>query len=417
MFVYDVKYGDSLFSIARKYRVTLDSLRIVNGLTNATLVPGQALIVPSNVYIVQPGDSLYQISRMSFIPVPTLRLWNGLQTDTLLIGMELYLPPREKYPEEGLSYLIPTTPEETESTARTFSPYNTYFGIFGYRVTEGGGLSTLDDEVAIRATRENRVAPLATITNLTPAGFSPELTKQVLNFPEIRNRLINNIFTLVKEKNYAGVNIDFERVPADERDLYTGFLRALNERLKTEGYYTSVALPVKRSDDEYPGYDYGGIGSVVDFVFIMAYDFHEAHSGPGPVAPIDQIRRTLDYAIRQMNRNKIILGVPRYGYDWTMDNGNVISAKAVSVAAATNTAMQYEVPIQYSTLHEQPHFSYWDAEGHRHFVWFEDARARAAKFQVIVSYRLRGVGAWQLGLNFPQSAYLVAEFFAQKRVL
>ncbi|MCP1312676.1 hypothetical protein [Paenibacillus tyrfis] len=79
--------------------------------------------------------------------------------------------------------------------------------------------------------------------------------------------------------------------------------------------------------------------------------------------------------------------------------------------------MNYEVPIQYSVKHQQPYFSYWDANGNRHFVWFEDARARAAKFQLVVDYRLRGVGAWQLGLNFPQSAFLVAEFFATKRVI
>lgn len=418
MFIYTVKYGDSLFLIASKYQVSPDTLRDVNGLTNATLVPGQALIIPSSVYIVQPGDSLYAISQMSFIPVETIRTANGLQSDMLAIGMRLYLPPRIKYPEEGLSYLLPTTPGQIEATTRTFSPFNAYFGIFEYHITEEGNLSTLpNDEIAVKASRNQRVAPLATITNLTPGGFSPELTRQVLNTPEIRNRLINNIYTLIKTKNYAGVNIDFEQVLAGERDLYTGFLRSLSDRLKPEGYITSVALHVKKRDSDYPGYDYGGIGAVVDFVFIMAYDWHETHSGPGPVAPIDEIRETLNYALQRMPRNKIILGVPRYGYDWTMDNGNVISAKAVSVTTATETAMNYEVPIQYSVQYQQPYFSYWDAAGNRHIVWFEDARARAAKFQLVVDYRLRGVGAWQLGLNFPQSAFLVAEFFVTKRVI
>lgn len=82
---------------------------------------------------------------------------------------------------------------------------------------------------------------------------------------------------------------------------------------------TSVAFHVKKSDSDYPGYDYGGIDAAVDFVFIMAYDWHEKHSGPGPIAPIDEIRKTLDNAVQRMPRNKIILGVPRYGYDWTME--------------------------------------------------------------------------------------------------
>lgn len=419
MFIYTVKDGDSLFSIAAKHQFSIDKIREVNGVIDPTLVPGQALIIPSTVYIVQPGDSLFEIAMMSFTPVETLRQANGLQSDLLSVGMKLYLPPRTKYPEEGLSYILPATPDQIEATTRNFSAYNAYFGIFEYHITESGILSTLNnDEIAVKASRNYKVAPLATITNLTPGGFSPEVTRQVLHSPELRNRLINDIYTLVKAKNYAGVNVDFEQVRAGERDLYTGFLRSLNERLNPEGYFTSVALHVKKRDSDYPGYDYGGIGAVVDFVFIMAYDWHETHSGPGPVSPIDEIRKTLDYAVLHMPRNKIILGLPRYGYDWTLDNnGNVISAKAVSVTKATETAMKYEVPIQYSIKHQQPYFSYRDENGRRHSVWFEDARARAVKFQVVVDYGLKGVGAWQLGLNFPQSVYLVGHFFSQKRVI
>lgn len=419
MFIYTVKTNDSLFSISSKYQVSMESIRDVNGLAaQARLVPGQALIIPSSYYIVQPGDSLYGISHMSLIPVPTLRSANRLQSDALTVGMRLFLPPRTKYPEEGLSYLLPATPEQIEVTARTFSSYNTYFGIFEYHILPGGGLSTLrNDEAAVRISRSYHVAPLATITNLTPGGFSPELTREVLQTPSIRNQLITNIYNLVKTKNYAGVNIDFERVLPSERDLYSGFLRALRERLMPEGYYVSVAVPVKRSEDEYRGYDYGGIGAAVDFVFIMAYDFHEAHSGPGPVAPIDEIRKTLEFARHKMSLNKIILGVPRYGYDWTMADGSAIRGRAVSVTTATETAMRYEVPILYSLQHEQPYFTYRDEAGRRHVVWFEDARARAAKFQTVIDYGLKGVGAWQLGLNFPQSGYLVTEFFTQKKVI
>ena len=163
---------------------------------------------------------------------------------------------------------------------KTFAPINTYFGIFEYHVLEDGSLSTLNDEQLIRIARENKVAPLVVITNLTATGFDPELTKRVLNTPQIRERLINNIYNLVKTKNYAGVNIDFERIREGERDLYSGFLRSLSERLRPEGYYTSVAVPAKTSDDVpwLRGYDYGGIGAAVDLVFIMAYDWHEASS-------------------------------------------------------------------------------------------------------------------------------------------
>lgn len=248
-------------------------------------MPEQDLLIPTNMYTVQPGDSLYSISKMSFLPIETIRLYNGLQSNVLMVGMRLYLPPRAKYLAENLSYMYPTTPEQDELIIRTFAPINTYLAMFEYHILEEGELSQLDDEFAIQIARNNRVAPVATITNLTPGGFSPEITRQVLSFPEQRNRLINNIYILLKTKNYTVVNIDFERVREDERDLYTGFLRLLSERLKPEGYSVSIAIPAKTSEDIpwLKGYNFGRIGSVVDFLFIMVYDWHVPSTEPSPV--------------------------------------------------------------------------------------------------------------------------------------
>ncbi|MEH7126176.1 glycosyl hydrolase family 18 protein, partial [Bacillus sp. JJ1773] len=394
-------------------------IRNINRLKTDRLVPGQDLLIPTNIYIVQPGDSLYSISHMSLISIETIRLYNGLHSDILMVGMRLYLPPRLKYEAEGFSYITPSTPEKNQVIVQTFAPINTFFGIFEYHVLEDGSLSTLDDQQLIRIVKENKVAPLAVITNLTPTGFSPELTRKVLNTPEIRERLINNIYNLVKTKGYAGVNIDFERIRESERDLYSGFLRSLSNRLRPEGYYTSVAVPAKTSDEIswLKAYDYGGIGAAVDFVFIMAYDWHETSSSPGPTAPIGEVRKTIEYALNHMRGNKIILGVPRYGYNWTMANGTVESARAVSVSTAVETAMKYQVPIQYSSEYQQPFYQYRDETGKRHIVWFEDSRARAQKLQLMVNYRLRGVGAWQLGLHFPQSGILVREFMIPKKII
>ncbi|MEH7347088.1 glycosyl hydrolase family 18 protein [Bacillus sp. JJ1532] len=419
MFIYVVKESDSVFSIATKYQVSMDSIRNINRLKTDRLVPGQDLLIPTNIYIVQPGDSLYSISHMSLISIETIRLYNGLHSDILMVGMRLYLPPRLKYEAEGFSYITPSTPEKNQVIVQTFAPINTFFGIFEYHVLEDGSLSTLDDQQLIRIVKENKVAPLAVITNLTPTGFSPELTRKVLNTPEIRERLINNIYNLVKTKGYAGVNIDFERIRESERDLYSGFLRSLSNRLRPEGHYTSVAVPAKTSDEIswLKGYDYGGIGAAVDFVFIMAYDWHETSSPPGPTAPIGEVRKTIEYALNHMRGNKIILGVPRYGYNWTMANGTVESARAVSVSTAVETAMKYQVPIQYSSEYQQPFYQYRDETGKRHIVWFEDSRARAQKLQLMVNYRLRGIGAWQLGLHFPQSGFLVREFMIPKKII
>src|SRR5699024_3246574 len=162
---------------------------------------------------------------------------------------------------------------------------------------------------------------------------------QVLNNPTSRSNLVNNIYDLVSRKGYGGVNIDFERVSAQDRDLLTGFLLQLKNRLAPEGYVVTIAVPAKTSEDIHwlQGYDYGVIGVVVDIMLIMAYDWHYPESEPGPVAPITEVQKTIEFAIDRMPRNKIILGVPLYGYDWIVPSEPGTVASALSNQNAMNT--------------------------------------------------------------------------------
>src|SRR5690606_30121618 len=93
---------------------------------------------------------------------------------------------------------------------------------------------------------------------------------------------------------------------------------------------------------------------------------------PGPVAPIGEVRRGIEFALRHVPRNKLILGVPRYGYEWAIVDGNAIGGRAISVAGAITLALRYQVPIQYSTQYEQAYLTYWDELGNEHIVWFEN---------------------------------------------
>jgi spore germination protein len=128
MFIYVVNARDSVYSVATKYRVNMDSIRITNGLKTDQLVPGQDLLIPSNLYIVQPGDSLYSIAQIALVPIEAIRFFNGLHSDLLTVGMNLYFPPRKKYEQEGLSYITPSTPERNRFIVQAFAPINSYLG-------------------------------------------------------------------------------------------------------------------------------------------------------------------------------------------------------------------------------------------------------------------------------------------------
>ncbi|MBL7245863.1 hypothetical protein B5V88_02565 [Heyndrickxia sporothermodurans] len=419
MFIYTVQQGDSLYRIGSKYSVPVEQIRLANGLNQVNIVPGQALLIPSYTYIVQPEDSFYTIAQMASVSVESLRRANpSINPARLQVGMIVRIPNISNYYVTSLGYYSVRTPQADQRLITDFSPYLTYIALFEYHFSPDGGLSTLNDLTAIKTAWSHRVKPLMTITNLTESGFSSQLTSQMLNNSTARNTLINRILQEVSTKGYDGVNIDFEMTLEKDRDLFTGFLRELRDRLKPAGHLLTIAVPPKTSDNIpwLKGYDYGGIGSVVDLMFIMAYDWHHSASEPGPVAPINEVRRTIQFAIDRVPRKKILLGLPLYGYDWTLPYNPKTIAPGISNQNAVRLAMQHQAEIHYSKEYESPYFYYVDGQGNRHVVGFEDARSISKKMQLIREFQIGGVGAWQLSLGFPEGPWLLTKFFHIKKL-
>jgi len=420
MFIHIVGPGDSLFSIGRRYGASVDQIRGVNGLDETNIVPGQALLIPLYVYTVQPGDTLTAIAAKAFVPLERLRAANpGISPNALQVGAKITIPSISNYIAGTLSFYVLRNPDLDRELINDYAPYSSSISIFEYHIAPNGDIANqLNDAAAIETTWQRRVTPLATITNLTSGGFSTEIVHQVLNNPTARTNLVNNIYDLVSTRGYGGVTIDFEQVSAADRDLFTGFLRQLRDRLQAGGYVLTIAVPAKTSDNIpwLRGYDYGGIGAVVNYMFIMAYDWHHAGSEPGPVAPITEIRRTIEFTIAQVPSRKIIIGVPLYGYDWIISYQPGTVASAISNQNAIERAMRYQAPIQYSAEYQSPFFRYSDQQGRTHEVWFEDVRSMSRKMQIVREYRLQAIGAWQLTLGFTPGPWLLRKFFTIRKV-
>lgn len=95
---YIVKSGDSLYSIAKKFNISVDELKRVNNKTSNLLSIGEKLIIPDSSilnyinYIVVPGDNLYSIARKYNTTVNAIREVNNLNSTMLSIGMTLKIP-------------------------------------------------------------------------------------------------------------------------------------------------------------------------------------------------------------------------------------------------------------------------------------------------------------------------------------
>ena len=126
------------------------------------------------------------------------------------------------------------------------------------------------------------------------------------------------------------------------------------------------------------------------------------------VSPIDQVRAVLEYAVTEIPREKIMMGIPLYGYDWILPyvpGGQW--AVTISPQEAIELALRYNTNIEYDTTAQAPFFYYTDGQGRYHIVWFEDARSIQAKFNLVKELGIRGFFYWVLGKDFPQNWLLI----------
>lgn len=127
------------------------------------------------------------------------------------------------------------------------------------------------------------------------------------------------------------------------------------------------------------------------------------------VAPINMVRRVVEYALTQIPAWKISLGIPNYGYDWPLPyEQGVTKAQSIGYTEAIRLAIDHGVPIFFDETSQSPHFSYWQY-GIQHEVWFEDVRSMHAKFGLIKEYKLAGTGYWQLMRLF-RANWLLADY-------
>jgi spore germination protein len=422
MQIHVIKRNESLTTIARTYHTTVQDIVEANDLPNPNnLVIGQSIVIPiiGHFYFVQSGDSLYSIGRKFGVSPQQLASVNRININQPLnVGFRLYIPQGAKRNAEFNAYVEPrgtTVAPALETSAREAAPYLTYLAPFSFQARRDGTLKEplLNKFPAIA--RANRNVLMMVINNQENDQFSDELGRILLNDLAIQERFLNNIVATANRYGFRDIHFDFEFLRPADREAYNNFLRKAKQRFSREGWLMSTALAPKTSATQkgkwYEAHDYRAHGEISDFVVIMTYEWGYSGGPAMAVSPIEQVRRVLEYAITEMPSNKILMGQNLYGYDWTLPFVQGTIAKAVSPQQAIQLAATHNVPIEYDTRAQAPHFRYTAGDGKQHEVWFEDARSIQAKFDLIKELNLRGMSYWKLGLAFPQNWLLIVDNF------
>ena len=410
--IHVVRSGETVYSIARQYGVDPRRLLVDNGVPETGgLAVGQTLTVrfPRQVYAVRQGDTLSSVARTFGVTVRQLYRRNyqlGGQ-DTLIPGQTLVI----SYLGEKLggittnSYAYPYIDRRLLDASL---PYMSCLTPFTYGITASGGLLPLEDGVLLSAAGALGSLPLMHLSSMTEEGqFDNQRSSLVLTDAQVQRAFIASVMEAVRQKGYRGVDVDFEFVPAQERQAYVEFVAALRRELAPMGYPVLVALAPKTYAAQpgllYEGHDYKGLGAAADFVLLMTYEWGYSYGPPMAVAPIPQVRQVLDYAVTEIPPGKILLGIPNYGYDWPLPfRQGETRARSLSNQEAVALAVRYGAEIQYDETAQSPFFYYTAEDGLSHMVWFEDGRSMEAKLLLVSEYGFLGAGYWNLMRPFAQ---------------
>ena len=424
MTIHVVKPGDTLYAIARRYDVPMQRIITDNGLHEpARLTPGQALLIlqPRRTYTVRQGDTLGDIAVRAGMTV--FELWqNNPQlggNDRIYPGQQLVLA-YEGAKKGALAVNGYTYPNIARAVLRKTLPYLTYLSVFSFGVQPDGSLTCIDDRGLPAAAREFGAVPLMVLTTLAEDGtFSGERASRLLGDPAAQEKLIENLLSCLPARGYGGVDVDFEFIPPADREAYAAFLRTLTDRLNAAGLTVMAALAPKTSGEQkgllYEAHDYALIGQAVNDVLLMTYEWGYAKSEPMAVAPVDKVETVVRYAASVIPTDKIFLGMPNYGYDWTLPfvRGKSV-ARSVGNVEAAEQAVNQGADIAFDQAAQTPHYSYYQ-DRVQHEVWFEDARSVQAKLDLAHAYSLRGVSVWNIMRDFPQLWMTLCSQYAIKK--
>ena len=259
-----------------------------------------------------------------------------------------------------------------------------------------------EDPAIINFAKLNNIKILAVVANLPSedegGDWDPSRVTEIISNSESRNQHIADLIALAQKKNFDGINIDYEALPADQKANFTAFIKELSTALHKKGKILGVSLHPKISEGD-PEYSNGSeaqdwvqLSKYADQLYIMSYDEHWNTSPPGPLASAPWFASVMIYAKQLIPAKKLFSGVPLDGYNW----GGSGKARGVTYSDVKNLISKYKPKVIFDQISKTPHFSYREG-GVSHEVWYENVDSFKAKLNVLNNLGLSNLSFWPLG--------------------
>ena len=298
----------------------------------------------------------------------------------------------------------------------------THLAYFGVEVNKEGEFNKTDPGYTALFKNEYQKLKKEAVKNsvkniLTVRFFDNDGISTLVNSPYRRQNLIKNLTEIVKNQEYDGLNLDFEFVGSAPVYTVNNFTELVKETKKTfPGKHISVCA---YADAAYKA-RLQNIKDLVnpniaDAIVVMAYDYFRPGSlTAGPVAPVGggrdgkkynyDVDLTIRDYLKEAPAEKIILGVPLYGYEWVVMNtepyAKTLGAQAglASYNRIKNLIAEKNINVLWDDMAKVPYFNFYDEEtSEQKQIYFENERSLGIKFTLFKQAGLNGVALWALG--------------------
>lgn len=281
-----------------------------------------------------------------------------------------------------------------------------HVAIFKVGLATDGSLTGVSHWKKLAPTAMALGSPYGVRVHLSIACFEKSVMSAVLPQPARRQKTIEALGDLVDAQGAHGVSVDFEFMPVALRDDFTAFIEELKQRVGE----VTVATPAV---DWARAYDYGKLSEAADALFIMGYDYHWSTGNPGPVAPlkgggtwkIHALDWTVaDYLAAGAPKEKLVLGLPLYGYRWPTANSAVPGAATGAAKAVLMANAMAEKSVYPGLFDDETQTPYYFPDATKQ-VFYDDTASLKTKIDWALGQGIEGIGFWALGYDGGDPAF------------
>ncbi|WP_232277488.1 glycosyl hydrolase family 18 protein [Paenibacillus sp. 481] len=315
------------------------------------------------------------------------------------------VPPKPKFVEEGHSVSL-----AWEAVYSRNPDTDTLPKMPGVNVISPTWFSLADEQGNVKSKADSKLLDWAhrngkQVWALFSNSFDPDLTTKALSTYERRETTINQLLDYAKQYRIDGINIDYENVNVEDRDVLTQFVREMTPRLHSAGLVVSIDVTAKSGSSRWSKFlDRGPLAESVDFMMVMAYDEHWATSPKaGSVASLPWTETAVTRIMKEdgVPANKLVLGMPLYTRIWTeteKDGERKVSSKAVGMRTIQELLSKQQLKPTFAEQEGQNYVEYKE-NGTLQRIWIEDERSIKARIDLAKRLDLAGVAAWARSLG------------------